>query len=335
MSFARPELLWLALLALPELALGLWRIPRLRASLEALAGPRRRGRAGRGFAVFSACGSLAAALFALSAAVAMAGPSWGARGAAAERRGLEAAVVLDVSRSMEAADAKPTRLDAAKGLVRSLLRSSAYGSAGATEGASFSLVAAKGAAVLLAPMTEDSFAFEDALDYATPDAITSPGTDLEDGLRAGLASFTRAGAQGRVLFLFSDGGELSGRARRAAEEAPSYRARLIVVGMGGDEPALVPGPDGGPLLGPRGPLRSTRDSERLKVLAAAAGGRYLDGSDAGTGEALALELVGAKGSGTRIEYARVDRRGLFALLALAFLTAAVLASLLAARGARA
>jgi Ca-activated chloride channel homolog len=332
MTFARPELLALALLALPELALGLRRAPRFRASIEGLAGPRRRARAGRIFAAASAIGTASAALFVALAALAMAGPSWGVRGAAAERRGLEAAIVLDVSRSMEAADLAPSRLEASKALVRALLRNLG---ANGPEGASFSLVAAKGAPVLLVPMTEDSFAFEDALDYATPDATTAPGTDLEAGIRAGVASFTPSGAQGRVLFLFSDGGELAGSGRRAAEAAAAARARVVVVGVGGEEPALVPGPDGEPLSGPKGPVRSARDASRLKALAAAASGRYLDASDAGTGAALASELAGARGRGTRVEYERVDRRGSFALAALLALAASILASLVSTRGARA
>jgi Ca-activated chloride channel family protein len=333
-NFVRPEFLWLGLLALPELALGLRRSPILRASIESLAGPRRRARAGARFAALSACGSFSAALFVATAAVAMAGPFWGARGTPVERRGLEAAIVLDVSRSMEAVDAKRTRLGTAKALVASLLQGSAAGGAGAV-GVSFSLVAAKGASVLLVPMTEDAFAFEDALAYATPDAITTPGTDLESGIRAGLASFTRSGAESRLLFLFSDGGELSGSSRRACEDAAAARVRLVVVGVGGDAPALVPGPDGTPLVGPKGPVRSSRDEPSLKAMAAAASGRYLDASDAGIGAALATELAEARGSGTRIEYERVDRGGLFALLALFFIAAAILADLLSAWGARA
>jgi Mg-chelatase subunit ChlD len=332
MTFARPELLWLALLALPELALGLRRSPIFRASVEGLAGPRRRARAGRLFTALSACGTACGALFVLAAAVAMAGPSWGARGTAAERRGLEAAVVLDVSRSMDAVDAQGSRLEAAKGLVKSLFRSPA---APRPEGASFSLVAAKGAPVLLLPMTEDTFAFDAALGYATADVTTAPGTDLESGIRAGLASFSPSGTQGRVLFLFSDGGGLSGFGQGIREAAADARARMVVVGVGGDKPALVPGPGGAPLAGTKGPVRSARDEARLKALASAAGGRYLDASAPGTVSALAAELAGARGSGTRIEYRRVERGGLFALLALAFLAAAILANLLATRGARA
>jgi Ca-activated chloride channel homolog len=331
-SFVRPEFLWLALLAVPELLLGLRRAARFRASLEGLAGPRRRARAGALFFALSCLGSAAGALFILCGVLAAAGPSWGSRGVAAERRGLETAIVLDVSRSMEATDAKPTRLEAAKGLVRSLLSSPA--SQGRGEGSSFSLVAAKGASVLLVPMTEDSFAFEDALDYATPEVTTAPGTDLESGIKAGVASFTRMGVQGRLLCLFTDGGELSGSALRAGEEAAAARVRLLVVGVGGDEGVLVPGPDGKSLLGPKGPVRSAREGGRLRALAAASGGRYLEASDPATGAALAQELSKARGTGTRIEYESVDRRELFALLGLAFLVLAILAGLLSSRGAR-
>jgi Ca-activated chloride channel homolog len=336
MSFARPELLWLALLALPELALGLARAPAFRASLEALSGPRRRARAGRAFAAASFVGSSAGALFVLSAVIALAGPSWGLRGAAVPRSGLEAALVLDVSRSMYAKDAaspgaaasaRVTRLEAAKALASGLI--------GASGGESFSLVAAKGGSVLLAPMTEDAYALGDALGYADAAAITSPGTDLEGGLRCALSSFSAAGARNRIVFLFSDGGELSGSARRACDAVAAAGARLVVVGLGGDSPALVPGLDGKPLQGAKGPVRSARDAKRLQSLASQAGGAYVDASEPGAAAVLADELSRARGRGLRIEYERVDREGAFALLAFAFLLIALLASMLSTRGGRA
>jgi len=106
------------------------------------------------------------------------------------------------------------------------------------------------------------------------------------------------------------------------------------VGLGGSKAALVPGPDGQPLGGPGGPVRSARDEGRLKAMAAAAEGSYLDGSDPRTGARLSAALSAARGRGPRIEYERVDRRALFALLALLFLGAAILADLFSTRGAR-
>jgi len=331
-SFARPELLWLALLALGELAIAALRTPRLRASVQALAGPRRRGRAGSLYSVFSLWGSVAAALYVCSAALALAGPSWGREGSAAERLGLEAALVLDVSRSMEARDAAPSRLAAAKSLARSLIKAAGQEASGGI--VSLSLVAAKGDGVLLVPMTEDGWALDEALDYADPETMTARGTNLERGIRTGLESFSSAGAANKILVLFTDGGELEGDARAAAEAARREKVRLLVVGLGGSEGVEVPGPDGAPLLDARGLVaRSALEEERLRSVAAAADGRYLDGLDARTSQLLASELSAARGGGVRIEYEEVDRSALFASIALAFLVVSILAELLSLRGA--
>jgi len=327
-TFARPELLLLALLAVPEIALVVLRAPALRASVEALAGPALRRRAGAAFAAAAAIGAAAGVLFILSAAAALAGPSWGRRGSVAERSGVEAAFVIDASRSMGAVDSGISRAEASKEIVRSLLRRE--GAAGRR--ASFSIVAAKGDAVLLAPMTEDLAALEDALEYVGPDAITAVGTNLERGIEAGLSSFTESRAGDRLLVLLSDGGELAGSARRAAEKAARSRARLIVVGVGGSEPAPVPGPDGAPIVDERGSrVASALEEARLAAVAAAAGGRYLEASDPGTSAALAAELASAAAGGTRIEYSSADRSGDFALAALAFLIVAILAEALSTR----
>jgi Ca-activated chloride channel family protein len=331
MSFTRPEFLWLTLLALPEFLLALSRARRLGVSIEYLTGPRRRGRAASIFSAVSFCGALAVALFVASTAVALAGPSWGRTGRAAERSGLELSFVLDVSRSMEVRDGSPTRLDSAKGIIRSLLRSLPSTSV-ADRAVSFSLVAAKGDAVLLVPMTEDGETIDVALDYTGPDTLTAAGTNLERGIAEGLASFPSVGSGSRILVLFSDGGELAGRAREAAEGAKSAKARLIVVGLGGGEAAIVPGL-AGPALDAKGqPARSSLDAPFLRSLAAAAEGRYIDGSDPSVIGTLAAEIAGARAGGARIEYEAVDRTGLFAALSLVFLLGAILADLFAPRG---
>jgi hypothetical protein len=73
-------------------------------------------------------------------------------------------------------------------------------------------------------------------------------------------------------------------------------------------------------------------------MASLAGGRYVEAADAGgsgkVGAALVAELASAMGRGTRVEYERMDRSGLFSLLALATLVAAILASMLSTLRAR-
>lgn len=322
MSFERPELLWLLLLAPLELLLALWRAPRLRSSLELLAGPRRRRAEGARYAAASVYGTAASVLFIAASALALAGPAWGTRAVSAERSGLELAVVLDVSRSMEVSEGGASRLEEAKALLRGLLRQA--------PGASFSLVAAKGDAVLLVPMTEDLEALDSALDYADPETMTAAGTDLGKGLRAGLGSFSPGSGTNRALLLLSDGGDRGGEALKAAEDARKRRARLLVVGVGGGESLPVPGPAGGPLLDAKGDAqRSALEPTLLRAMAAASGGRYLEASDSGAAQALRAELAELGRGGKRVEYEARDRSSLFILLALAALVARIASSVLA------
>lgn len=332
MSFLHPGLLALAALAPLELLVARLRLGPLRASVEALSGPRNRGRASRIFTTASTCGSVSGALFIVFAALSLAGPSWGSRGSTAERSGLEAVFVLDVSRSMLAADVPPSRLEAAKALIRGLIHGD--GLRGTSGSASFALVAVKGDGILLSPMTEDVDALDGALDYADPETMTAPGTDLERGLQAGLEAFSRTSAADRVLVLLSDGGELSGSIMDEVQALRQIHVRFAAVGFGGSVPAPVPGPDGSPLLMPSGlPVQSALESTRMRDLASAVGGRYLDGSDAGTSASLAAELAEARRGGTKVEIESVDRSGFAAFLALVFLVAALVADMLSTSGA--
>ncbi|MGO8692987.1 MAG: vWA domain-containing protein [Rectinemataceae bacterium] len=326
MTFAHPGMLWLSLLALAEFLLSRLRAAPMRASVEALVGPQKRARVATTYSAASFYGSVAGALFVVFAALSLAGPSWGSRGVAAERSGLEATFVLDVSRSMLAVDASPNRLDAAKALIRGLIHGEGASAGGGF--ASFALVAVKGDAVVLAPMTEDIDSIDGALDYADPDTMTAPGTNLERGIQVGIDAFPASDAADRLLILFTDGGELSGS---MIEEAPAIRqshVRFVAVGLGGSASVSIPGPDGSPLLLPSGlPVRSALQADRLKSLAAAASGRYLDGADAGTSASLAGELADARRGGTRVEVENVDRSALAAVLALLFLLAALAADI--------
>lgn len=325
MSFDRPELLWLALLAPLEILVILRRVPRLKAAFELLAGPRHRERAGALYAGASIYGAVFSLLFVVSAALALAGPAWGSRAVTAERSGLEVAVVLDVSRSMMVNEGGATRLQTAREFVRSMLR--------VAPSASYSLVATKGQAVLLVPMTDDIDAIDSGLDYADPEAISAVGTDLEAGLDVGLASFTERSGANRLLVLISDGGEHGADSMRAAAEVRRLRARLVAVGVGGPEALPVPGPNGSPLLDARGTaVRSALEPALLKQVAARAGGRYVEAGDPGARAVMQSELTELVRGGRRTEYAVEDRSGLFAMLALAFLIARVLASIAALRG---
>lgn len=326
MNFDRPLLLWFALLVPLALAHGLWRNSRLCRSVSLLAGPRRREALVRGYRLAGGIGLAASCLFILAAVLALAGPSWGFRAVKTERSGLELAIVLDVSRSMDARDcAAGSRLDAAKASVVDLVREA--------PGASFSLTLAKGEGLLLVPMTEDIEALEDALDYADRESMTAPGTDLGKGILGGLESFSGRSSAARLLVLLSDGGDRGGSALAAAAEARRRKVRILALGFGGQEAMPIPGPDGAPLLDARGEaVRQALEPGLLVSLAAASGGRYLSAADSATEALLAEEILRAGRGGLRTEYEVGDRRALFIFIALGAFVLRALARLFAFAG---
>jgi Ca-activated chloride channel homolog len=327
MSFDRPLFLLVCLLAPLELLIARLRVPRLRRSLALLAGPERRERALSIYSTASIYGALASALCIVSVGLALAGPAWGSRAVSSEVSGLETALVLDVSRSMEVSESGVTRLAAAKSVVRELLK--------AAPRASFSLVAAKGGSVLLVPMTDDLDAIDSSLDYANPDTLSASGTDLESGIETALSSFTDREARGHLIVLLSDGGEHGAQALRAAAKAAKNKTRILAIGVGSGDPLPVPGPDGRPLLDSRGrAIGSALEPALLQAIASASGGRYFEASDPGSAAAIKAELGLQGKGGRRTDYEAQDRTELFAGLAALFLALRILSSLLSVAGGR-
>jgi len=327
MSLDQPLFLWLAILAPLDLLITLRRLPRLSASVRALSGPKKAGEAGGRYVAASIYGAAASFLFVIMACLTLAGPSWGSRAVTGERSGLELALVIDVSRSMMVREGAMNRLDGAREAARSFLR--------ALPGASFSLVAAKGKAILLVPMAEDVEAIDSGLDYADPETLSAIGTDLAEGIRGGLASFSSSSGSNRVILLLSDGGDQGGETREAAAEAKKRGVKIMALGLGGREALPVPGPTGEPLLDAQGrAVRSALQPSSLVTLAQTSGGRYLEASDPSATAALQAELTGLGKGGRRTEYQVEDRSDLFAVLALVFLLARLGASILALGGKR-
>ena len=327
MSLSHPELLWLCLLAPLDLALAIIRYPSLSTGLSRLAGPRLRESHRSAYRGATLVGVTASALFVLCAVFSLAGPSWGERGVRVERRGLELAVVLDVSRSMTVREAGKSRLEEAKDIVRGLFD--------AVPGAAFSLIAAKGEAVLLVPMTEDFEALADALDYADPETMTAAGTNLGSGLRVALDSFSDSTMSNRLILLLSDGGDLEGRAVKAAEAVRAKRVSFFAVGIGSAEALPVPGVYEGALIGEDGAaVVSALEPAKLKAIAEAARGRYIEASETSARKMLADELKVLGRGGSRLEFEVGDRSGLFAFFALLFAALRVLAEGFAERGGR-
>jgi Ca-activated chloride channel family protein len=170
-----------------------------------------------------------------AAMVALAGPRWGSRVIETDTKGLNIVLAVDVSRSMLATDATPSRLERAKEQARRLIYEQ--------QGDRVGLIAYAGNSFILSPLTVDASALLLLIDALDPDLMSTGGTEISRVLRQGRELlFAGDPVADRVLVLLTDGeGHDSTAAMR--EEAAALRregVRLVVVAEGGLEPVPIP-----------------------------------------------------------------------------------------------
>jgi Ca-activated chloride channel family protein len=209
---------------------GAWarRVRRARAARWSPAAARTARKAGRWSPAV-----LAGATFA--GAVALAGPRWGAEVVQSETRGLSLVVAVDISRSMLAEDATPTRLGRAVREARRLVQD--------LEGDRVGLIAFAGASYILSPLSLDGSALTLFLDALDPEIASAGGTSLVPALRQGGELLgVSPELTDRVLVVFTDG-EAHDSVPEALAVAAALRAsgvRLVLVAEGGSSPVGVP-----------------------------------------------------------------------------------------------
>jgi len=167
--------------------------------------------------------------------VALAGPRWGEATIVAETRALSVVLAMDISRSMLAEDASPSRLRRAQREARRLVQD--------LDGDRVGLVAFAGSSYILSPLSIDGSALALYLDALDPEVASQGGTGLAGALRQG-GELLRAGSDlaDRVLVVFTDG-EAHDTLSAVAEQAQKLRAagiKLILVAEGGRAPSRIP-----------------------------------------------------------------------------------------------
>jgi Ca-activated chloride channel homolog len=325
MSFARPDLLVLALL-LPAV---------VAACVAAYARRRRRVAESIGDAAllrrigagelwrFPLRRLLLVGLAAASLGVAAAGPRWGSRIELAETQSLNMVLALDVSRSMLAEDVAPNRLEAMRIFARRLTRE--------LQGDRIGLVAFSGRAYVLTPMTIDGSALDLYLDALDPEIVSQGGSALSAAI-AQATDLVRAREQvggDRVVVLVSDGEALEEvtAVRAAADRARRAGVTIHTVGVGTTTGSTVPQRDplndgfGGVTRDEHGEVVISRlDEAMLTDIARRSGGRYFRMDGLGGAGRVIAELGGMQREATQQQrVTQPDRFALFVALALLLL----------------
>ena len=282
-GFAAPELLPLALLAVP---VAWWSLRRRRAALRypdlRLVEGLPRGRAG--WATWGGAALRAAPVLLLG--VAAAGPRSPDLRTRLPAEGIAVVLALDVSGSMAAPDfgpARQSRLDAAKAAFRLFAAGG-----GAPDGTHFSgrpadqlgLVTFAAVPQMACPLTLNHSVLLTILEEQKPRNGIDAGTNVGDAVAEGLVRLDAARGRRKVLILLSDGEHNADREgsdaplkpRQAAQLAANLKVPVYTIDCGGD-----PGPSATPE-----DAKQRADGRRsLEAVAKLTGGRSFEANDVG------------------------------------------------------
>ena len=165
--------------------------------------------------------------------IALLRPQWGMEDALVSGSGRAVLVALDVSRSMCAQDVRPSRIGLAKQKIKELVKTLKADRVG--------LLIFSGEALVLCPMTTDYDAFSMFLDNVAVEAVSSGTTSIGAALSTVLTAFNGQEREGtRLVVLFTDGEDFSGRVQDLFEKVRASGIRFCAVGVGSAEGGPIP-----------------------------------------------------------------------------------------------
>lgn len=205
---------------------------------------------------------LLGAVMALLAIIALAGPTFQRLPSPVFRNDSALVIALDLSRSMDAEDIKPSRLIRARYKIADLLNRRKDGQT--------ALLVFAGDAFTVTPLTDDTETIASQLEALTTDIMPAQGSQAEAALSLAVQLLQQAGLPKGQILLITDGVDADVTAARGGDDY-----RLSVLGVGTTDGAPIALPKGGFLKDAEGAIVVPKlDEARLAKLADAGGGVY-------------------------------------------------------------
>jgi Ca-activated chloride channel family protein len=202
----------------------------------------------------------------LVAVIALAGPVWQKLPQPVFRQQSALVVVLDLSKSMDAGDLKPSRLERARLKLIDLLRLRSEGQT--------ALIVYAGDAFVVTPLTDDTGTITALVQSLSTGLMPAQGSNPGRAVRQALELLSQSGIRAGSILMITDGiqeNEIDDVADAVVQSGHS----LSVMGVGTAQGAPVPGPAGGFVKDSGGQIVIPRLDERvLRKLASQAGGVY-------------------------------------------------------------
>lgn len=202
----------------------------------------------------------------VTAIVALAGPTWERLPTPVFRDESALVLLLDLSRSMDATDISPSRLERAKFKITDILRQRREGQT--------ALIVYAAEPFVVTPLTNDVATIESQLPALRTGIMPSQGSAGSSAIEKGIDLLQQAGMTTGELLLVTDGLGLA-ELERAKAVVEQSGIRLSILGVGTAEGAPIPDASGGFIKDAGGnivlePLRA----KELRELAATSGGVY-------------------------------------------------------------
>ncbi len=202
--------------------------------------------------------------------IALARPQWGLIEEQVFDQSREVLIAVDLSRSMLAADVKPSRLDRSKLLIQSLLDG--------LKGERVGLVLFAGTAFLQSPLSSDYEILREFLPAMNPDYLPEGGSNYKAMLETSTQAFGTSTAD-RYLIVLSDGESTDEDWKSLTDGLKQKGIRVIGLGVGTTAGSFITDAAGGFIKDERGAVVLSRlNSATLQELAQVTGGAYTDAS---------------------------------------------------------
>ena len=199
----------------------------------------------------------------------LARPQFGSRNYSEEKNGIEIIIAADVSNSMLCRDVYPSRIDRSKMILSKLIDE--------FDNDRIGIVAFAGGAVTILPITSDYVSAKTYLSQLTPATIKSQGTDMGEGIRCAISSFSTRDDIGKALILITDSEDHEEGAIDAAKEAKEMGINVYVMSVGTTTGGTIPTENGKNKLDSNGDEVITKLNEKIgKEIAEAGDGVYFN-----------------------------------------------------------
>ncbi|MBR5522703.1 MAG: VWA domain-containing protein [Akkermansia sp.] len=238
MSFLYPHILWLLILPLCIGLAGIVLHRHVGQAWRALVSPAHEAELVITIPIWRRVIPAMLALAALCCGIlAAARPILGYTEAQSSASGRNLIIALDISRSMETNDVKPSRLEEA--------RAAAYELIAALPTDRIGLIVFSGDADLVVPLTYDHEALRGTLEQIDRRWTASGGTNFGRLLEKAMQDFHRSAPNGtNALVILSDGEDTMDTSTDIAEKARENKLLVITVGIGTTTGAAIPDPKG-------------------------------------------------------------------------------------------